>query len=214
MINEKEVSYQAANTYSTLNTYSDKTKNVWVVFHGIGYLSKYFLKYFRHLNQQENYIIAPQAPSKYYLNGKYEHVGASWATRENTEMEIENVLAYLDELYKEEDLENAPNLILFGYSQGVSVVSRWVARRKIKCSQMIFNSGRLPNELTPEDFTFLENTKIRFIYGTEDPFVNREFLESEEKRIRELFPKNLKFMPFDGGHEVNKEVISKLSEES
>ncbi|MFD0975795.1 alpha/beta hydrolase [Salinimicrobium gaetbulicola] len=214
MINEKEVSYKATNTYSTLNTYSDKTKNVWAVFHGIGYLSKYFLKYFRHLNQQENYIIAPQAPSKYYLNGKYEHVGASWATRENTEMEIENVLAYLDELYKEEDLENAPNLILFGYSQGVSVVSRWVARRKIQCSQMIFNSGRLPNELTPQDFTFLENTKVRFIYGTEDPFVNREFLESEENRIRELFPKNLKFMPFDGGHEVNKEMISKLSEES
>lgn len=213
MINEKEVSYQTTNTYSTLNTYSDKTKNVWVVFHGIGYLSKYFMKYFRHLNQQENYIIAPQAPSKYYLNGKYEHVGASWATRENTEMEIQNVLGYLDEIYKKEDFENAPNLILFGYSQGVSVVSRWVARRKIKCSQMIFNSGRLPNELTPQDFTFMENTRISFVYGTEDPFVNREFLESEEKRIRELFPKNLKFIPFDGGHEVNKEIISKLVEE-
>lgn len=213
MINEKEVSYQTTNTYSTLNTYSEKTKNVWVVFHGISYLSRYFLKYFRHLNQQENYIIAPQAPSKYYLNGKYEHVGASWATRENTDMEIENVLAYLDEIYKKEDLENAPNLILLGYSQGVSVVSRWVARRKIKCSQMIFNSGRLPNELKPEEFAFLENTKISFVYGTEDPFVDQEFLESEEKRIRELFPKNLKFIPFDGGHEVNKDIISKLVEE-
>ena len=70
MMNEKQVSYQTANTYTTLNARTDKTENVWVVFHGIGYLSKYFLKYFRHLDQEKNYIVAPQAPSKYYLNGK------------------------------------------------------------------------------------------------------------------------------------------------
>lgn len=213
MINEKEVSYQTTNTYYTLNDFTQKTKNVWVVFHGIGYLSRYFLKYFRHLNQEENYIIAPQAPSKYYLNGKYEHVGASWATRENTEQEIQNVLTYLDELYETEGLENAKNLILFGYSQGVSIVTRWVARHKINCSKLILNSGRLPKELKPRDFTFLENTEVSFVYGTEDPFVNKEFLESEEKRIRELFPQNLKFIPFDGGHEVNKEVIINIAGE-
>ncbi|MCC8358813.1 alpha/beta hydrolase [Salinimicrobium sediminilitoris] len=209
-MDEKQVSYRSTNTYSTLNQLTDKTENVWVVFHGIDYLSRYFLKYFRHFNQEKNYIIAPQAPSKYYLNGKYEHVGASWATRENTEMEIENVLAYLDEVYENEGLKRAKNLVLFGYSQGVSVVTRWMARRKISPSQLILNSGRIPKELKPEDFAFLEGTEISFVYGTEDPFVNKEFLESEEKRIRELFPKNLKFIPFDGGHEVNKEVILKL----
>ena len=113
MINEKEVSYRTVNSYSTLNERSDKTRNVWVVFHGIGYLSRYFLKYFRQLNHEKNYLIALQAPSKYYLNGKYEHVGASWATRENTETDIKNVLAYLDEIYIEEDLRHAPNLPSF-----------------------------------------------------------------------------------------------------
>ncbi|MDX1603219.1 MAG: esterase [Salinimicrobium sediminis] len=212
-MDEKQVSYRATNTYSTLNQLTDKTENVWVVFHGIDYLSRYFLKYFRHLNQEKNYIIAPQAPSKYYLNGKYEHVGASWATRENTELEIENVLAYLDEVYENEGLKRAKNLVLFGYSQGVSVVTRWIARRKISPSQLILNSGRIPKEIKPEDFAFLEGTEISFVYGTEDPFVNKEFLESEEKRIRELFPKNLKFIPFDGGHEVNQQVIIKLAGE-
>lgn len=211
MINEKEVSYRTTNTYSTLNQFTPKTKYVWVVFHGIGYLSRYFMKYFRHLNPENNYIIAPQAPSKYYLNGQYKHVGASWATRENTEQEMQNILAYMDELYNQENLQKAPNLILFGYSQGVSVVSRWVARRKIRCEKLILNSGRLPTELSPGDFAFLESTEISFVYGTDDPFVNREVFESEEKRIRELFPYNLKFIPFDGGHEVNKEVILKLA---
>lgn len=213
MSTEKEVSYQTINTYSTLNARTDKTKNVWIVFHGIGYLSRYFLKYFRQLRQEENFIIAPQAPSKYYLNGKYEHVGASWATRENTEQEMSNLLAYLDEIYTVENLEKAENLILFGYSQGVSVVSRWVARRRINCSQLILHSGRIPNELKPEDFAFLDQTKVRFIYGTEDPYLNEEVLKSEEQRVRALFPKNLKIIPFDGGHEVNKDIILKLSEE-
>jgi predicted esterase len=200
MSSEKKVSYQTTNTYSTLNELTDTTENVWVVFHGIDYLSRYFLKYFRQLDRKKNYIIAPQAPSKYYLNGKYEHVGASWATRENTQQEIENALAYLDEVYEKEGLKNAKNLILFGYSQGVSIVTRWVARRKINCSKLILNSGRIPKELTPEDFAFLKDTEISFVYGTEDPFVNKEFLKSEEKRIRELFPKNPEFIPFDGGH--------------
>ena len=212
MINEKEVSYRTVNSYSTLNERSDKTQNVWVVFHGIGYLSRYFLKYFRQLNHEKNYLIAPQAPSKYYLNGKYEHVGASWATRENTETDIKNVLAYLDEIYIEEDLRNAPNLILFGYSQGVSVASRWVARRKLNPAQFILHSGRLPEELKPEDFAFFDG-KVSFVYGTDDPFIKKENLETEEKRIRTLFPKNLKFMPFEGGHEVNRELIQKLAGE-
>ena len=211
MMNEKQVSYQSTNSYTTLHNYSSKTKNVWVVFHGIGYLSRYFLKYFRHLNQDENYIIAPQAPSKYYLNGKYEHVGASWATREHTETEVENVLNYLEEVYEEEDLKNAPNLVLFGYSQGVSVVTRWVARKKLKCSKIIINSGRIPKELEASDFAFLEGTEVSFVYGKEDPFVNEEFLKTEEKRIRELFPKNLEIIQFDGGHEVNKELILKFA---
>ena len=211
-MNEKQVSYQFTNSYTTLNDYTSETKNVWIVFHGIGYLSRYFLKYFKDLNKEENYIIAPQAPSKYYLNGEYKHVGASWATREETAMEMENAMNYLEEIYRNENLADAPNLILLGYSQGVSVVTRWVARKKLRCSKIILNSGRIPKELEPSDFAFLENTEIAFVYGKEDPFVNQEFLESEEKRIRELFPKNLQFIGFEGGHEVNKEVISKFAQ--
>lgn len=211
MINEKAVSYQTTNTYSTLNAFTSKTKNVWVVFHGIGYLSRYFLKYFRHLNKEENYFIAPQAPSKYYLNGKYEHVGASWATRENTETDVQNALTYLDEIYKEENLENAPNLILFGYSQGVSVVSRWVARRKIQCHTLIFHSGRIPSEITAEDLSFLKKTHIKFVYGNHDPFILPEYLITEKERLHQLFPENFEILIFEGGHEIDKELILTLS---
>ena len=208
---EKQVSYQIRNSYSTLNNYTPKTKNVWVVFHGIGYLSRYFLKYFTHLDPEENYIIAPQAQSKYYLNEKYRHVGASWLTKENTEAETENVLNYLDEVYKAEELQNAPNLILFGYSQGVSVATRWVARNKTECNQLILHSGSLPKELQPEDFEFLTSTKVTLIYGDSDEFLNKEKLIKETERARELFGDKLEIISFEGGHEVNVDIIADLA---
>ena len=81
---EKKVIYTTSNTYSVLNNLTEKTKNVWIVFHGLGYLSKYFINYFSQINPEENYIIAPQAPSKYYQGRNFKHVGASWLTKENT----------------------------------------------------------------------------------------------------------------------------------
>ena len=208
---EKKVSYQISNSYSTLNEFTSKTKNVWVVFHGIGYLSRYFMKYFKNLDPKENYIIAPQAQSKYYLNDEYRHVGASWLTKENTETEIGNMLAYLEEVYTAEQLKDVPNLILMGYSQGVSVATRWVARNKIECSQLILHSGGLPIELKKEDFEFLTNTQITIIYGTGDEYLNEERMKKENVKAIDLFGEKLEILSFKGGHEVNVEMISKFA---
>lgn len=208
---EKKVSYQISNTYSTLNTFTSSTKNVWVVLHGIGYLSRYFLKYFKDLNPDENYIIAPQAQSKYYLNDDYRHVGASWLTKENTEAEIENVLEYLEAVYTAEALQNAPNFILLGYSQGVSVATRWVARNKIECSHLVLCSGGLPVELEKDDFEFLTNTKVTMVYGTKDEYLNEDRLKKEHAKAKDLFGEKLEIISFKGGHEVNVDVISKIA---
>ena len=211
MSKEKSVSYSISNTYSTLNQKTHKTKNVWLVFHGIGYLSRYFLKYFKHLNADENFIIAPQAQSKYYLNGEYRHVGSSWLTRENTETEIENMLNYLDAVYDAENLASVENLNILGYSQGVSVATRFVARRKIQCKNLIMHSGKVPQELEAEDFKFLDHTNFTFIYGTEDEYLENGIIKVEKKRLNNLFPNNLRIETFKGGHAVNTELISKFA---
>ncbi|MGW1455496.1 alpha/beta hydrolase [Salegentibacter agarivorans] len=211
MSTEKQLSYQITNTYSVLNDFTEKTKTVWLVCHGIGYLSRYFLRHFYHLNTEENYIIAPQAQSKYYLKNEYKHVGASWLTKERTEAETENVLNYLDEVYKAEDLKNAPRLIILGYSQGVSVATRWIAKRKIICDELIMHSGKVPAELISEDFQFLKNTNFTFIYGIEDEYLKEGIIKVEETRLKELFPGNLEIKTYKGGHEVNTELIAEFA---
>ena len=209
---QKQVSYSATNTYNTLNEFSSKTKNVWIVFHGLGYLSKYFINYFSHLNTQENFIIAPQAPSKYYQDQTFKHVGASWLTRENTEEETKNVLAYVDAVFKKEITAEIPRLFVLGYSQGVSIATRWVAKRKIDCAHLVLHSGGIPKELTPEDFSFLKDTaKVTYLYGDQDQYITEARKTEEQLKSTTLFRDRLNIEVFSGKHEVNKDFILQLS---
>jgi len=208
---EKEISYQTTNSYSTLNRLTESTKNIWFVCHGMGYLSRYFLKYFKDLNPEENYIIAPQAQSKYYIPPAFKHVGSSWLTKENTLKETDNVMRYFDAVLEAEQLPKDKNLIVFGYSQGVSVAMRYVARRQLMCSQMVLHSGGIPKELIADDFKFLQgNCNVSLIYGKDDEYLNAERMQSETKRVNELFDTNVSIMPFDGKHVVNVELINGL----
>ena len=70
----KTVSYSHTNSYETLNQLSDKTKNIWICFHGLGYLAKYFKRYFQTLSSDENYCLILQAPSKFYQGSDFKHV--------------------------------------------------------------------------------------------------------------------------------------------
>ncbi len=209
---EKQISYTTTNSYSTLNQLTPQTKNVWFVLHGIGYLSRYFLKYFDELPPNENFIVAPQAPSKYYLNGAYTHVGASWLTRERTPGEIENVIHYLDQVYAAEAPPPHCKLILFGYSQGVSIATRWAARRKLPCDHLLLHSGGIPEELEGKDFDYLKEhgTDIRIIVGDKDQYLTEERRKSESKKIERLFQGRAKHLIFEGKHEIKKTIINTL----
>jgi len=206
---EKEISYTTTNSYSTLNHLTKNTKNVWFVCHGMGYLSKYFIRYFKNLNPEENYIIAPQAQSKYYVAPKFKHVGASWLTKENTLKETENVMHYFDAILEAEHIPKNVNLIVLGYSQGVSVALRYVAKRELQCSQIVIMSGGIPKELTADDFKFLV-AKVSLIYGTKDEYLNEERMKHELSRVHELFGDKVTIIPFEGKHVVNVELINGL----
>lgn len=209
---EKTVTYTTENTYLTQNELTQKTKNVWLVFHGIGYLSRYFVKYFNGLNTEENYIIVPQAPSKYYLKNEYKYVGASWLTRENTSMEVKNVLNYIDAVLEAENIPEDVNLILFGFSQGVSIASRWLASKKANCKLVVLYAGGIPNELTTEDFEFMDysSTEIKIIYGNQDEFLTPDRLKGERIKIDKLFQSNAETTIFEGGHEIKPSIIKDL----
>jgi len=209
---EKQITYTTSNSYSTLNTLSPKTKNVWVVFHGIGYLSRYFLKYFKDLDTDENYIVAPQAPSKYYLNGEYKHVGASWLTKEATAIALKNVLTYTQQVFMAEQIPDDVNLIVLGYSQGVSVACRWIAHNKIKCKKLVLFAGSIPHEITKDDMVFLDesNTEVHSIVGDKDKWLTESRLKTEKEKGDLIFGDRISYTIFDGKHELKKELLQAI----
>ncbi|MEW2921918.1 esterase [Muricauda sp. ANG21] len=209
---EKTVTYSSQNTYLTLNPINQKTKNVWLVFHGIGYLSRYFATYFESLDPDENHIIVPQAPSKYYLKNEYKYVGASWLTKENTPLDIDNVLNYVDAVFEAEQIPEDLNIILFGFSQGVSIVMRWLVHKKIQLKALFLYAGGIPNELKKKDLEFLDlnTTTVKIIYGDSDEFLTADRLKSEKVKIETLFNGKAEIITFKGGHEVKPEIIQGL----
>ncbi len=209
---EKEISYQTTNTYSTKNTLSHKTKNIWFACHGMGYLSRYFINYFNDLDPNENYIIAPQAQSKFYQNTDFKHVGANWLTKDNTVKDNENIMRYFDAIFEKEQLiSHKKNLIVFGFSQGVSVAMRYIAKRKLQCAQIVLYAGKIPVELKATDFNFLENhTKVSLIYGTKDHYITKNIIASEKESASQYFGSKLRVIPFDGSHEIKKDIIKAL----
>ena len=210
---EKQVTYTTSNTYTTLNSYTSKTKNVWLVFHGMGYLSTYFAKYFKELNSEENVIIIPQAPSKFYLGNEYRHVGANWLTKVNTAEDTKNVLTYIDAVWKEEKPETLPRFIVLGYSQGVSIAMRWLASRKIQCDSLVLHSGGIPKELNSTDFQYLsESCKVTYIYGDKDQYITEAKKTEETLKGNSIFGTRLAIQVFEGVHEVHTDFIKRLAE--
>ncbi|QKX06452.1 esterase [Aquimarina sp. TRL1] len=206
----KQVNYQASNTYDTLNSLTDHTKNVWLVFHGIGYLSRYFIRLFSSFPPEENYIIAPQAPAKYYKDEQYKRVGSSWLTRENTLIDTQNVLNYIDAIMTSENIPSHVNLNVLGYSQGVSIASRWIASRKINCNALVLISGGFPKELTKENFLFLpETTQKLHILGANDPYFEKSKVIAEKSRVQDILP-GIRFITHQGGHELDWKTLQPL----
>lgn len=214
VIKKHQVSYSHVNSFETLNEINSKTKNVWFVFHGMGYLSRYFLKYFNSLNPEENFIICPQAPSKYYLKDNFKHVGASWLTKEDTNQEINNILQYLDSVKESITIPENVNFILFGFSQGVSILMRWLTSREINCDKLILYAGGIPNEIKPQQVEFLDfqKTSIQIIYGNSDKYLNEESLKLEGEKRELLFGENAEVINFEGGHEIKLALLQKIAD--
>jgi hypothetical protein len=98
-IKETQLQFETTHPVYTLNELSDQTKTIWVACHGYGQLARYFIKRFDVLDAVENYVIAPQGLARFYADGNYGKVGASWMTKENRELDLDNQRKYFDMIF-------------------------------------------------------------------------------------------------------------------
>ncbi|EAS19020.1 hypothetical protein BBFL7_00469 [Flavobacteria bacterium BBFL7] len=209
----KTISYQHTNSYEILNPIVDTTENIWVCFHGLGYLARFFKRYFTKLDPSKNAVIVLQAPSKYYLGDTFKHVGSSWLTRLDTDQEMKNNLNYIDAVMKEEQLHNDSRIVFMGYSQGVSIATRYLLHYNTPVKALVMHSGSIPNEfneLDGEKFRHLSDKNIH-ISGTKDEYVTAELIQRENKKIEMLFGTECELHRPDIKHEVDTDLLVDIS---
>ena len=144
-----------------------------------------------------------------YHSTQTKRVGACWLTKENTQIEQHNIFRYFDEILNQEK-PVIPNIFM-GFSQGVSVMLRYLVYKKLNVNNIVIMSGKIPEELKESDFNFLsKKTKVWLSYGLSDPLLNNKLLDVEINKSRQLFGKRLNIIAFDGKHEIDQELILNL----
>lgn len=209
----KTVSYQHTNSYEILHPVIETTENIWICFHGLGYLATYFKRYFQDMDPIKNAVIVLQAPSKFYQGTNFKHVGASWLTRVDTAQEMQNNLNYIDTVLESEKLKSDPRIILIGYSQGVSIATRYLKHYNKEVKALVLHSGSIPHELNELDGNIFKEKAKRIIHisGTRDEYVTTELIKRENEKIEKLFGTKCETHRPDIKHEVATDLLIQIS---
>lgn len=199
---QHHISVNIQTLYHTLNELNDDTERVWLVFHGYGQLVEYFIRKFKGLDPKKNFIIAPQGLSKFYLEGVYGRVGASWMTKEDRLTDIANQYAYIDAVLEPLEI-SGKQLIYFGFSQGTATMGRYAAHAKRPFHKMIIWAGTFPPDTNPKDWEYLTgDEEVHYFTSKEDIYFKEEMIPQQNKVVKEVMGKEPKLHWYDGGHRV------------
>ena len=215
MYKSHKVSFKSYASYITLNILSPKTKNIWIIFHGYGQLSKFFIRRFDILDKKENYIIAPQGLSKFYTDKHYQNVGASWLTREDKNIDFKSQLSYLNSVIAQISSKvkmNNYKINLFGFSQGVSTLCRLTQNIDFQIDNIIMWAGWIPSEFFNLSIESCKNSNFIYVMGKKDKYFDLKLInEYKNEFIKKKYRFNYEL--FNGEHKVDRKVLKKINEE-
>ena len=212
---EQELYFNYKARYYTQGELTTTTKKIWFVLHGYGQLAKFFISKFKVLSEAGVLVIAPEGLSKFYLEDVTSRartgnnrVGATWMTRENRLTDIDNYIAYLNTIYqKEVPYDFEWEVTVLGFSQGAATATRWSIEGNPVFNRLILWAGVVPPDMNFEKaHEKLKDKKIIEVFGKTDPYLTDERLK-EVTSLNARLNINPTLIEFDGGHEINREVL-------
>lgn len=220
---EHHLTIRRTARYFTLGAGGARTLEVWFVCHGFGQLAGSFIAGFAALADARRLVVAPEGLSRFYLGettgagSANARVGATWMTREDRLVEIEDYVRYLDTLYasvfRKIRRRRAVRVTVLGFSQGVATVSRWIARGKARADRLILWGGALPPELKRAgDVERLRDLELVLVRGDRDRFVEPAVLADLEARLVRLRLR-YRLATFAGGHELDATLLTSLADD-
>ncbi len=179
---------------------------VWIATHGYGMLAEFFIDKFNGIISDKHLVIAPEGLSKFYLEGLTGRVGATWMTSKDRASEIQDYIAYLEEVYSIIP-PTANAIILLGFSQGVSTISRWFCATSKKADMLIAWGAAFPEDVLQDKKMCTIPTHIYI--GKQDEYI------PEEKRMQYLELLKASQLPievhlYEGKHQLDVVALKEL----
>jgi predicted esterase len=185
----------------------------WVVLHGYGQLAADFASPFEGLVTPDRAVVAPEALSRFYVDGldTHEEVGASWMTREGREEEIHDYVAYLDRVVEHFRPDGpSPSIRVLGFSQGAATASRWAVLGDTTVDRLVLWGGAPAHDLDLNTHAkTLRQMTLTLVAGTDDPYVTPERRAAIERHLAAHdIPVTLH--TFEGGHRLDAEILQPI----
>lgn len=217
-----EITVPRSARYYTLGPTHGFPREVWIVCHGYGQLAARFITEFAGLDDGTRLIVAPEGLSRFYLDPipqrrtqREPRVGATWMTREDRLTEIADYVRYLNLVAAEvrQHLAGAsPRIIVLGFSQGVSTVSRWLGASSLRADQLVLWSGAIPPELDLAQWaSALRGAELSLVSGDADVLVPPGAMAHEAERLSSA---GVAFHVhrFNGGHTIDPGALLAVAE--
>lgn len=210
-----EIVVEKTARYYTVGKLSTKTEHLVFALHGYGLLTEFFSKKFAVLDDGKTCGIFPEALNRFYLSGTYGRVGASWMTKDDRLVDIQDNISYLTKLKDFLMSEGAPvfqTWILLGFSQGNPTLARWLCKMKVHPKAYICWASDFPEDvLQAETIGFWKQIPIYLVCGDKDQYVSEERFEAEYQKLKD---KGLNVSPvrFSGEHKIDSDTLKKIVE--
>lgn len=171
-----------------------------VAFHGYGQNADEFLTTLRRIPGTEQWtLVSVQGLHRFY-NSKTEQVVASWMTRQDRELAIEDNISYVRSVVAEVTREfgEPSSLVYAGFSQGVAMAWRAAAFGGLGCDGILLLAGDVPPEIAAQSLAGFPPVLLG--RGSHDQLYPLATFERDleclaTKRVR------VETSVFDGGHE-------------
>lgn len=211
---KKQISIVKTHKYSQLGEFSKKTNTVWIVLHGYGMLSEYFIKKFECILNDRTVVIAPEGSNRFYLENNYYRVGASWMTKLDKEKDIEDNISFIQTLYSniiDEIGHTNFKLNTLGFSQGGATLVRWIMSNSITIDSLILWGSDIPKDcLTKEKKSRWTLIDVKLVIGNQDEYINEE---NKQKVIDLISSYGLKYelVEYEGSHKIIEKELEKIA---
>ena len=215
MIEAHQMQVPRTAHFYTIGKPGKHTRRCWIVCHGYGQLAKFFIRKFDVLADEQTFVLAPEGLSRFYTEGLTGRVGASWMTKEDRLLEIDDYAHFLSALYAKfiPQLPDDVQIILLGFSQGCATQLRWMMQKFPRYNALVLWAGLVPEDLNYNPHhDYFANRELHFVYGTKDPFITEDRLREHEQLLHHQ-QLDFQIHTFDGEHTIDREKLRQLAEQ-